>query len=111
VATQGKIQTEARRKRLAEKYSSKREELRERLAQLYHKILIGEEDEAVFVEVEELQQKLDSMPRNSSLKRRRNRCRITGRPRGYYRKFGLCRNMIRQLAMMGLIPGVVKSSW
>lgn len=111
MATQGKIQTEARRQRLAGRFQEKRTAIREKLAALYHRILQGEEDEALFAEVEELQQALDCIPRNSSPKRRRNRCRITGRPRGYYRKFGLCRNMIRELSMMGLIPGVVKSSW
>ncbi len=110
MATQGKIQTEARRAKLVEQYADKRLAIKEKLAALYHRILQGEESEALFTEVEQLQQTLDCLPRNSSLKRRRNRCRITGRPRGYYRKFGLCRNMIRQLSMMGLIPGIVKSS-
>ncbi|NIK74577.1 small subunit ribosomal protein S14 [Thermonema lapsum] len=54
---------------------------------------------------------LDKLPRNSSPVRLRNRCSITGRPRGYMRKFGLCRNMFRKLASEGKIPGVVKASW
>jgi small subunit ribosomal protein S14 len=54
---------------------------------------------------------LDKLPRNSSPVRLRNRCAITGRPRGYMRKFGLCRNMFRKLASEGKIPGVVKASW
>ena len=111
MATEGKIQTEARRKRLADRYSDKRQAINQQLAALYHRILTGEESETLFTEIETLQQKLDCLPRNSSPKRKRNRCKITGRPRGYYRKFGLCRNMIRHLAMNGLIPGVVKSSW
>jgi small subunit ribosomal protein S14 len=54
---------------------------------------------------------LDKLPRNSSPVRLRNRCAITGRPRGYMRKFGLCRNMFRKLASEGKIPGIVKASW
>lgn len=54
---------------------------------------------------------LQKLPRNSSPVRLRNRCSITGRPRGYMRDFGLCRNQFRQLASEGKIPGVTKSSW
>ena len=59
----------------------------------------------------ELQLRLQALPRNSSKVRQRNRCSLTGRPRGYYRKFGLGRNKLRELAMMGEIPGLRKSSW
>jgi small subunit ribosomal protein S14 len=55
--------------------------------------------------------KLAEMPRNSSSVRVRNRCALTGRPRGYYRKFGLSRIALRELASAGLLPGVVKASW
>jgi small subunit ribosomal protein S14 len=55
--------------------------------------------------------KLSQLPRNSSATRIRNRCELTGRARGYYRKLRLCRNMLRELASQGLIPGMVKSSW
>ena len=51
------------------------------------------------------------MPRNAAPVRLRNRCGLTGRPHGYYRKFGLSRNMLREAAMRGDIPGLVKSSW
>lgn len=54
---------------------------------------------------------LQKLPRNASPVRLRNRCKITGRPRGYIRMFGLCRNQFRQLASDGKIPGVVKASW
>ena len=57
------------------------------------------------------QQKLSKLPRNSSRVRVRNRCIITGRSRGVYRKFGLSRIKIRELSMAGMMPGVVKSSW
>jgi small subunit ribosomal protein S14 len=54
---------------------------------------------------------LDKLPRNASPVRLRNRCKITGRPRGYLRKFGVCRNVFRQMASEGKIPGITKSSW
>lgn len=57
------------------------------------------------------QKQLQTMPRDSSAVRKRNRCRITGRPHGVYRKFGLCRNKLREAAMRGDIPGLVKASW
>ena len=56
-------------------------------------------------------QKLAEMPRNSSRVRQRNRCELTGRPRGYYRKFRLCRIKLRELGSFGQIPGLVKASW
>jgi small subunit ribosomal protein S14 len=55
--------------------------------------------------------KLAQLPRNSSATRIRNRCELTGRARGYYRKLRVCRNMLRDLASQGMIPGMVKSSW
>jgi small subunit ribosomal protein S14 len=54
---------------------------------------------------------LDALPRNSSAVRLRNRCKLTGRPRGYMRQFGVCRNQFRELASAGKIPGITKSSW
>ena len=57
------------------------------------------------------QLKLQELPRDASPVRMRNRCRITGRPHGYYRKFGLSRNKLREAAMRGDIPGLVKASW
>jgi small subunit ribosomal protein S14 len=54
---------------------------------------------------------LDKLPRNASPVRLRNRCKITGRPRGYLRKFGVCRNVFRQMASEGKIPGITKASW
>jgi small subunit ribosomal protein S14 len=54
---------------------------------------------------------LDKLPRNSSAVRMKSRCRLTGRPRGYLSKFGICRNQFRQLASDGKIPGVTKASW
>jgi small subunit ribosomal protein S14 len=54
---------------------------------------------------------LDKLPRNSSSVRLRNRCKLTGRPRGYIRDFGICRNVMRDMALNGKIPGVKKASW
>jgi len=56
-------------------------------------------------------EKLDQLPRSSSAVRIRNRCKLTGRPRGYMSKFGVCRNQFRQLAAEGKIPGLTKASW
>jgi len=55
--------------------------------------------------------RLEQLPRDSSATRLRNRCRLTGRPRGVYRKFGLGRNKLREYAMRGEVPGIVKASW
>ena len=55
--------------------------------------------------------KLSEMPRNSSRVRQRNRCELTGRPRGYYRKFKICRNQLRELGSFGMLPGLIKASW
>jgi small subunit ribosomal protein S14 len=90
-----------RRKKLSEKGESKRAELRAKLQDSN----ISEEE---FVT---LQRKLQKMPRDTSRIRVRNRCEVTGRSRGYYRDFKLCRNKLRELAHQGLIPGVTKSSW
>lgn len=57
------------------------------------------------------QMKLSELPRNSSRVRQRNRCELTGRPRGYYRKFKMCRNKLRELGSFGMLPGVIKASW
>ncbi len=59
----------------------------------------------------EAQVKLQQLPRNASPSRQRRRCQITGRPHGVYRKFGLCRNKLREAAMRGDVPGLVKASW
>lgn len=95
------INREEKRRRLVKKYAAKRAEL---LA------IIGDQSRSV-EERMDARLKLQSLPRNASPTRLRNRCQLTGRPRGVFRKFGLCRNKIRELAMQGEIPGVVKASW
>jgi len=60
---------------------------------------------------QEAREKMQQLPRNSSPVRLRNRCRLTGRPRGVFRKFGLARNKLREIAMRGEIPGLIKASW
>lgn len=101
MAKKSHIERELKRKKLVKRYAEKR-------AALVHMIKdVNASDDARFAAVEQLQK----LPRNSSRCRLRNRCQITGRSRGVYRKFGLGRSMLRQLAMKGEIPGVVKSSW
>jgi len=56
-------------------------------------------------------EELQKLPRNSSKVRQRNRCQVTGRPRGYIRQFGICRNQFREMALSGKIPGITKCSW
>lgn len=92
---------EAKRARLVEKYAAKRAEL---------KAIIND---AKLSDEERMQARLrlQSLPRNSSPVRRRNRCALTGRPRGVFRKFGLCRNKLRDIAMRGEVPGMIKASW
>ncbi len=92
---------EAKRARLVEKYAAKRAEL---------KAIINN---AKLSDEERMQARLSlqSLPRNSSPVRQRNRCALTGRPRGVFRKFGLCRNKLREIAMRGEVPGMIKASW
>ena len=95
------INREKKRTKLVKKYAKKRTEL---------KALISNPD----IEFEEKQNAmfaLQKLPRDSSPARQRNRCAISGRPRGFYRKFGLGRNMLRQAAMRGDVPGLRKASW
>lgn len=95
------INRELKRARLVKKYAAKRAALK---AQLKDPSLSYEEKE-------EVRKKFQSLPRDSSPCRQRNRCRLTGRPHGYYRKFGLSRTKLREAAMRGDIPGLVKASW
>lgn len=89
MSTTAIVARNSKRKRLADKYAAKREEL---------KALHDYEG-------------LQKLPRNSSRTRIQSRCVMTGRGRGVYKKFGLCRNMFRQLALEGKIPGLRKASW
>ena len=89
------------RQKLIEKYKSKRKFLKTKL-----------KDKNISLEERiSFQNKLNDLPRNGSAIRHRNRCELTGRSRGVYRKFGLSRIKIRELSMTGDLPGVVKSSW
>lgn len=95
------IEKEKRRKRMAKQYGAKRANLK--------KVIMDKETsmEDRFSAV----MTLAKLPRNSAKNRQHNRCELTGRPRGVYRKFKLCRIKLRDLASAGQIPGVVKSSW
>lgn len=95
------VNREIKRIRLVNKYAAKRAELK---AAIKNPSLSEEERTAAI-------EKLNKMPRDASSVRVRNRCNITGRPHGYYRKFGLARNKLREAAMRGDVPGLVKASW
>nr|VFK55378.1 MAG: small subunit ribosomal protein S14 [Candidatus Kentron sp. TUN]VFK61320.1 MAG: small subunit ribosomal protein S14 [Candidatus Kentron sp. TUN] len=95
------INREAKRERLVRKYAKKRAALKKQIANVH----LDSKDRR------KARIKLESLPRNSSAVRLRNRCQITGRSKGYYRKFGLGRNMLRDAAMRGDVPGLVKASW
>jgi small subunit ribosomal protein S14 len=95
------INREAKRARLVRKYAAKRAALKAKV----------KDPKSSTEERAEAQRKLQSLPRNSSAVRLRNRCQATGRPHGYYRKFGLARNKLREAAMRGDVPGLVKASW
>jgi small subunit ribosomal protein S14 len=90
-----------RRKVLVARYAAKRKRLKELASDL------SKPSEERFA----ARLKLARLPRNSAPSRVRNRCELTGRARGYYRKLRLCRNMLRDLASQGMIPGMTKSSW
>lgn len=90
-----------KRERTVKKFAAKRAEIKAKL----------QSPQTSDEEREELRRKLQMQPRNASPVRVRNRCRITSRPHGYYRKFGLGRNKLREAAMRGDIPGLVKASW
>jgi len=100
MAKKGMIEREKKRQKLVDKYAEKRAELKE-------KIRTAESPRERF----QLQRELQRLPRSSSRTRVHNRCNVTGRPRGYYRDFGLSRNVFREWAHKGYLPGVVKSSW
>ncbi len=95
------VNRERRRLKLVRKYAARRAELKAAMVNLD---LPPEERMAARL-------KLQRLPRNSSPVRLRNRCQITGRPHGFYRKFGLGRNKLRESAMQGDVPGLVKASW
>lgn len=95
------VNREIKRRRMVKKYAAKRTELKTII-----KDMSLDEDER-----KSARERLNKMPRDASPVRVRNRCNITGRPHGYYRKFGLSRNKLREAAMRGDVPGLVKASW
>tara|TARA_B100001027_G_scaffold211786_1_gene180381 strand:+ start:473 stop:778 length:306 start_codon:yes stop_codon:yes gene_type:complete len=101
MAKSSSIQKNKSRHKLIDKFSQKRKLLKSKVMDKS----LSLEDRIMF------QNKLNELPRNSSSIRHRNRCELTGRSRGVYRKFGLSRIKIRELSMTGNLPGVVKSSW
>lgn len=95
------IQSNEKRRKLSKAFASKRQLLK---AKIYDKKIPLEERFDIVM-------KLAKLPRNSAKTRIRNRCALTGRPRGCYRKLGLARNKFRELASLGMLPGIIKSSW
>lgn len=95
------VNREIKRTKLAAKHKAKRAELK----RVIRDVNSGDEERAAAVA------KLASLPRDSSASRQRNRCALTGRDHGFYRKFGLARNKLREAAMRGDVPGLHKASW
>lgn len=95
------INREQKRRALVKKFAAKRSEL----------MAVIEDSKASDEDRSAARDKLQALPRNASPVRLRNRCALTGRPRGYFRKFGLARNKLREIAMRGEIPGLTKASW
>ena len=95
------INREEKRRKLVAQYAKKRAALEAIISD----VSLSEEERY------DARLKIQALPRNSSPSRLRNRCQLTGRPRGVVRKFGLCRHKIRELAFSGELPGVVKASW
>jgi small subunit ribosomal protein S14 len=95
------IARENKRTRTVKKYAAKRAEIKK----------IINDRSASFEQIDAAMIALQKLPRDASPARQRSRCRITGRPHGFYRKFGLGRNKLREAAMRGDIPGLVKASW
>jgi small subunit ribosomal protein S14 len=95
------IKKNDRRRKMAQSFYNKRAKLKEKI---YDKNLSLEERFPLTII-------LAKLPRNSAMSRVRNRCELTGRPRGVYRKFGLSRNQLRDLGSKGLVPGLIKASW
>ena len=101
MAKTGSIQRNNKRKKLVKSFKNKRSELNSKTHQKH--LPLEERFELVM--------RLAKLPRNSAAIRLRNRCALTGRPRGYHRKMGISRNMLRTLAAQGQLPGVIKASW
>ena len=101
MAKKSSIEKNARRAKLTRQINPRRARLK----------AIARDRDAAPEDRFEAQLKLSELPRNSSATRLRNRCSLTGRPRGYYRKLKLSRIAVRELASAGLIPGMLKSSW
>lgn len=101
MAKKSMVAREVKRARTVAKYAAKRAELKAAI------VSPASSEEQVW----EAQIKLQKLPRDASPSRVRRRCRVTGRPHGVYRKFGLCRHKLREAAMRGDVPGLVKASW
>jgi small subunit ribosomal protein S14 len=101
MAKQCMIERAKKREKMCKKYTAKRTKL----------LLVARDRSADPAAIFEANLELAKLPRNSHKTRKRNRCALTGRARGVHRKFKLCRNMLREKASRGELPGVTKSSW
>ena len=101
MAKKSAVENNLRKQRLAKKYAAKRKRLLD----------IANDEARQMEERFEARLQLAALPRNGAIVRVRNRCEVTGRPRGYYRKMKMSRIALRELGNRGLIPGLVKSSW
>ncbi len=101
MAKQSQVLRDRKRRRLIQKYAERRAALRAKL----------KDPKASMEEKLEAQERFARLPRNSCPTRLKRRCEVSGRPRGFYRKFGISRIALRELALRGHLPGVRKSSW
>ncbi len=112
MAKTSSVEREKKRAKLALRHRAKILAIKEKLRGLYVEAVDPNANfDAVYEQVEQLQEKLQRIPRNAHMTRGRRRCEITGRARGVYRKFGMCKSKIREFAMLGWIPGLRKASW
>lgn len=112
MAKTSSVEREKKRSKLAESHKAKILDIKEQLRKLYVEAVDPNANyDAVYSQIEQLQEKLQRIPRNAHATRGRRRCKITGRARGVYRKFGLCKSKVREFAMLGWIPGLRKASW
>lgn len=101
MAKKSMVARERKRARLVKKHAVRRDALK----------AVIRDPSASYDDKISAQVSLQKLPRDSSPARKRNRCNLTGRPHGYYRKFGLGRNKLREASMLGYVPGIVKASW
>lgn len=101
MAKKSMVAREVKRARVAARFATKRDAIKK----------VIDSQQSTPEQIDDALLKLQKLPRDSSPSRQHNRCRVSGRPHGFYRKFGLARNKLREAAMRGDVPGLVKASW